>query len=95
MSYVKYSPEPVDAVLKDLSETGDVSLASERYGIPKHAIYRFRRQRKNSPEINKDKKIRDLNEELRKKNLENRVLRELLKKTYSVIPIDLESQKDS
>jgi transposase-like protein len=88
MSYLKYSPELIEQVLKDLQSVKDVNIVSEKHGIPPHAIYRFRRDKLKSPEISKDKKIKELTTELQKKDLEVRILRELLKKTYQVMPID-------
>jgi hypothetical protein len=88
MSQIKYSPELIEQVLKDFESTNDVSLVSQKHKIPAHAVYRFRRDRLKAPEISKDKKIRELTRELADKDLENKILRELLKKTYQVMPID-------
>lgn len=90
MSRVKYTPELIGQVLKDLESSGDVNLVSQKHGVPTHAIYRFRRNKLNAPEISKDKKIKELSKELADKDLENQILRELLKKTYQVMPIDLQ-----
>ena len=84
----KYSPELKEQVLKDLDEVGDINVVCQKHNIPKHAVYRFRRDRLKSPILNKDRTIKELNKELREKNLENQILRELLKKTYQVMPID-------
>lgn len=94
MSNKKYTPDLIDSALKDLKETGDIEAVSEKYFVPKHAIYRFRRRRKNAPEINRVKQIKQLNKELKDKELENQILCELLKKTYQVMPIELESPKN-
>lgn len=88
MGQIKYSPDRIDSVLKDLKETGDIDAVSERHQIPKHAIYRYRRLRENIPRENKDKQIKQLSKELKEKDLENKILRELLKKTYQVLPIE-------
>jgi predicted RNase H-like nuclease (RuvC/YqgF family) len=88
MSQIKYSPELIEQVLKDLESTKDVSLICQKHKIPAHAVYRFRRDKLKAPEISKDKKIRELSKELADKDLEVKILRELLKKTYQVMPID-------
>ena len=88
MGKAKYSDELIELVLKDLDETRDIDLVSSKHNVPKHAIYRFRRTRLKAPEINKDKQISRLNKELKEKDLENQILRELLKKTYQVMPIE-------
>lgn len=95
MAKEKYSPELKEQVLKDLDEVGDIGLVCQRHNVPKHAVYRFRRERLKCPSINKDQKIKSLNKELKDKELENRILRELLKKTYQVMPIELESPSSS
>ena len=89
MSRLKYSPELVAQALNDLESTGDVNLVSQKYQIPNHAIYRFRRDKLKAPEISKERKIKELSQKLADKDLENRILRELFKKTYQVMPIEL------
>lgn len=88
MSRKKYLPELIAQVLSDLKNTGDINTVSQKHGVPVHAIYRFRREQLKSPELSKEKKIKELTKELADKDLENRILRELLKKTYQVMPID-------
>lgn len=88
MSQIRYSKEQRAQALKELEATGDVNLVARKLNIPAHAIYRFRRERVNSPQISKDKELKRLNKELKESELENRILRELLKKTYQVMPID-------
>ena len=95
MAKEKYSSELKEQVLKDLDEVGEIDLVCQRHNVPKHAVYRFRRARLKSPSINKEQQIKSLNKELKEKDLENRILRELLKKTYQVMPIELESPRSS
>lgn len=90
MGRLKYSSELIEQVLGDLTATGDIQLVSKKHGIPTYAIYRFRREKLKAPEISKDKKIRELSKELADKDLENKILRELLKKTYQVMPIEFQ-----
>lgn len=87
MAKTKYKPELIEQALADLESTGDVSSVAQKYNIPVHAIYRFRRDKLKAPELSKDKKIKELSKELADKDLENQILRELLKKTYQVMPI--------
>lgn len=90
MGQIKYSEELVKQVVSDFESTGDIHLVSRKHGVPAHSIYRFRRQKLKTPEASKDKKIKELTKELLDKELENKVLRELLKKTYQVMPIELD-----
>jgi uncharacterized coiled-coil DUF342 family protein len=50
--------------------------------------YRFKKDELHAPEVNKDKKIRELHSKLDEKELEIKILRDLLKKTYQVMPIE-------
>jgi hypothetical protein len=86
MGVSKYSEELKVQVLKSLEEVGDAKAVAERHHIPVWVVRRFRREKLKSPEINKDKKIKQLTQQLKDKELENLVLRELLKKTYQVMP---------
>jgi hypothetical protein len=87
MPKTKYKPELIEQALADFESTGDVSSVSQKYKIPIHAIYRFRRDKLKAPELSKDKKIKELTKEVSDKDLEIQILRELLKKTYQVMPI--------
>ena len=88
MPLERYSPELRRQVLKDLNDLKSIPLVARKHGIPVHAIYRFRKEDLHSPELNKDKKIRELRSELDDKELEIKILRDLLKKTYQVMPTE-------
>lgn len=88
MAYTRYSPELRRQVLKDLEELKSVPLVAKKHGIPVHSIYRFKKDEQHAPEINKDKKIKELRTQLDEKELENKILRDLLKKTYQVMPTE-------
>ncbi len=90
-----YSAGQIDAVLADFESVGNIALVSRKHGIPRHAIYRFRRMRELDPVGVKNQKIKQLSKDLKEKDLEVRILRELLKKTYQVMPIDGDWQKST
>lgn len=87
MAKTKYKPELIEQALADLESTGDAASVAQKHNIPVHAIYRFRRDKLKAPELSKDKKIKELAKEVSDKDLEIQILRELLKKTYQVMPI--------
>jgi transposase-like protein len=89
MTRTKHSSDLIEQVLKDLESTNDLGLVSRKHGVPTHAFYRFRRERLKGPEVSKDKKIKELSQELADKDLENKILRELKKETNQVMPIKL------
>ena len=88
MGNTRYSTELRRQVLKDLEELKSAPLVAKKHGIPVHAIYRFKKEYQHAPEINKDKKIKELHSKLDEKELEIKILRDLLKKTYQVMPIE-------
>ena len=88
MANTRYSPELRRQVLKDLGELKSAPLVAKKHGIAVHAIYRFKKEEQSAPEVNKDKKIKELHCKLDEKELEIKILRDLLKKTYQVMPIE-------
>ncbi len=90
----RYSKEFVGSVLKDFKETGDVGAVAEKYSVSRATVYRFRREARYAPEISKDKRIKVLGKELKRKSQEVELLRELLKKTYQAMPISAKSPKN-
>jgi hypothetical protein len=60
MSKTQYPPELRTQILADLDSTQDVKLVATSVGVTEHAIYWMRRECVVSPEIAKDKKIREL-----------------------------------
>jgi predicted RNase H-like nuclease (RuvC/YqgF family) len=88
MAKNKYSPALIEQVLKELDITGDIELVSRKHNVPPHAIYRFRREKLKAPSASKENRIKELSKELAEKDLEIKILRELLKKTYQVMPIE-------
>ena len=86
MGASKYSEELKVQVLKSLDEVGDTKAVAQRHQIPVWVVRKFRREHLRSPEINKDKKIKQLAQQLKDKEFENEVPGELLKKTYQVMP---------
>jgi len=88
MGFVKYSPDLKKQCLQLLKETGSFATVSAKFNVPEHAIRRFKRESLASPQVSKDKEIKQLNKELHEKDLEIQILRELLKKTYQVMPIE-------
>ncbi len=88
MHKLKYSLELRKQVLKDWEETGNIESVSQKHDVPIHAIYRFKKMEKQSPEKDLKKKTQELEEIIRKKDLENRILKELLKKSYDVFELE-------
>ena len=74
MIQIKYSEEQREQALKELEACGDINLVSRKL---------------KSPQVSQAQEVKRLTKELKEAELENRILSELLKKTYQVMPIDL------
>lgn len=82
----QFSPELKDQILKEVKETGIVSVVAKKHNIPPSTVYtwisRLKKPTTKSLENHTSKKkIKDLEKQLSEKELENRVLKDLLKKT--------------
>lgn len=86
----KYTEDQKQQVLTEVKETGSISLVARKNDIPVSTIHTWLKK------INKDSanvssfasvaKIKQLKKDLSDKELENQILRDLLKKTYQVWP---------
>ena len=76
-----YSTEEKDQILKEVKETGNVAVVAKKHGIATSTIHTWLNRLKNKDVISSKKTIRQLEKQLADKELENRVLKELLKKT--------------
>lgn len=81
---MKYSQEVKDEILKEVKEVGNVKLVARKHGIPPSTINTWIYSLRNKPQIDKDKETKALKKKLADAELENKILRDLLKKTYQV-----------
>jgi transposase-like protein len=78
----KFSSEVKDQVLKDVRETGEVATVARQYGISPYTIQNWIRMEKGRGQMDQLNELRALKKQLKDLDLENRVLKSLLKKTY-------------
>lgn len=71
-------------VLKEAEEVGNFSLVAERYKLPKSTLFTWKKSLENKAATTELNSVKDLKKKLADKELENEVLKELLKKTYQV-----------
>ena len=82
---VHQSQDFKDKIVQETQETGNATAVAEKYKIDRTLIYSWVKAAKNK-ENNKNKKsIRDLERELADSQLENKILKELLKKTTQTL----------
>jgi transposase len=80
--FKKISLEQREQILSEVKEVGNIPLVAKKHNISSKTIYNWTRSTKNTDQFNQSKEIRALNKKLKDAELENLVLKELLKKTY-------------
>jgi len=81
-SVKKISNELKEQILAEVKEVGNISLVAKKHNISSKTIYNWTSASKNAAQISQSKEVRALNKKLKDAELENLVLKELLKKTY-------------
>lgn len=76
------SLELKEQILNEVKEVGVVVTVAKKHNINPKTIHNWMRVRSNKSKIEQTKELRDLQKKLKNAELENLVLKELLKKTY-------------
>jgi transposase-like protein len=80
----KFSMEFKEQILREVTETGSVTLVAKKHGINSRNIYLWQSASKNSVQISEQRKVRELTKQVQEQALQIEVLKSLLKKTYQV-----------
>jgi transposase len=80
----KYSKEYKEQILKETKETGSILLVSKKHSVPKSTIQTWLSSFKNIDSKIKAKENRNLEKKVSELELENQILKELLKKTNQI-----------
>lgn len=78
----KYSEELKAQILKEVEDVGVIATVAKKHGIDPKNIHNWLRVRRKNPKSDQARELRDLRKKLEDAELENLVLKELLKKTY-------------
>lgn len=78
----KFSEELKVQILKEVEEVGVIATVAKKHAIDPKNIHNWLRIRKNKPKLDQARELRELRKKLDDAELENLVLKELLKKTY-------------
>lgn len=78
----KFSEELKVQILKEVEEVGVIAMVAKKHAIDPKNIHNWLRVRKNKPKLDQARELRELRKKLDDAELENLVLKELLKKTY-------------
>ncbi len=77
----KYSKELRDQVLAEVKDTGNMALVARRHGLVYQTVAAWVRSERRAPAKRRKKDLKSLESRLKDAELENRILKELLKKT--------------
>mgnify|MGYP006268932865 FL=1 len=82
----QYTEAQKQQVMKEVTETGNLTLVSEKHGVPKSTVATWlsRKQPHNIEKHKQKSELKDVKKKLADAELKNKVLTELLKKTYQV-----------
>ena len=69
-------------ILSEVKETGNITMVAKKHEISSKTIYNWLRSKNNVEQITQSKEIKNLIKKLKDAELENTVLKALLKKTY-------------
>lgn len=84
----KYSAELKAQVLAEYEETGNAKSIAAKHGLEAKQVWQWKAIAKARPEKEKEIAFKKLKKELAESQLENSLLREIIKKTAMVMPID-------
>lgn len=78
----KFSMELKEQVIKEVVEVGNCTVVARRHGLNNKTVNTWVRNFNHKDQITEARKIRELERVLKDRDLENAVLKSLLKKTY-------------
>lgn len=76
-----YSQLEKDQILKEVSDTGNVTVVARKHGVPDSTIHTWLSRVKNHDANQKNQTLKNLKKQLSDKDLEISILKDLLKKT--------------
>lgn len=80
----KYSAELKDLILKEVKEVGSITTVANKHSISPKTVHNWVKTSKSDDGMKEYKQLKILHQQLKDKDLEIRVLKELLKKTVQV-----------
>lgn len=84
MSRKVYSPEFKAQVTKEAIETNNTALVAKKHGVSQTTVYNWYSKEVNKGSIANKKSFKSLEKQLSETQLENQILKDLLKKTVHV-----------
>lgn len=91
----RYSKELREQILKEAKDTGNMALVARNHGITYQTVVSWVDSERKAPAKTQKREIKNLAARLKDAELENRILKELLKKTNQLWLTDVQSARDS
>jgi transposase-like protein len=91
----RHSKELREQILKEVKETGNMALVARNRGVPYTTLASWVRVERRAPHREYKKDLKSLESRLKDVELENRILKELLKKTNQLWLTDAPSASNS
>lgn len=91
----RYSPELKAQILKEVRDTKNMALVARTHNIAYHTVVGWVQSERRAPAKKREMEKREQEIRLKKLELENQILKELLKKTNQAWLSDVELQKHS
>ena len=86
MAKKRYSREFKEQVVKEYVETGDAAVVAKRHGVTSQSIYMWKSQLDRlTPATERENLIKQLQKQIKEKDLELQIFREIVKKTSLVM----------
>ena len=81
-----YTDAQKQQIMKEVTETGNLTLVAEKHGFPKSTVASWisRQQPHHIEKHKQNSELKDMKKKVADAELKNKVLTELLKKTYQV-----------
>lgn len=80
----KFSAELKTLILKEIEEVGSITVVANKHGISPKTVHNWVKASRSGDGMKNYKEIKSLHQQIKDKDLEIRVLKELLKKTVQV-----------
>jgi transposase-like protein len=78
---VKHSKEQREQILKEVKDTGNMALVARKHGIAYPTVVGWVNSERRAPARKRKRELKQMETKLKDLELENRILKELLKKT--------------
>ena len=81
---MQFASEVKEQVIKEIQEVGNITIVSKKHGISPKTASTWMRNFRNCDQVTEAKTMKEMAVKIKDQDLQIRILKELLKKTYQV-----------